>query len=78
MESNLFLILQTLAGIGMNKLMTVNTSKSGLGDTFSSNLKLCFCVSTSFDGKKDPSVSLLKHILNVYIFLHTLLMNVKT
>lgn len=40
MESSLFLILQTLAGTGMNKLLTVNTSKSGLGDTFPSNIKL--------------------------------------
>lgn len=77
MESNSFLILQTLTEIGLNKLMTVNTSKSGLSDTFSSNLKLFFCVSTSF-GNKDPSFSLLKHILNVSMFLHTLLMSVKT
>lgn len=67
MESNLFLIFQTLAGIGMNKLMTVHTSKSGRGGTFSSNLKLCFCVSTSSDGKKDISICLLKHILNVCV-----------
>lgn len=77
MESNFFLELQTLVGIGMSTLMTVNILKLGLGDTFS-NLKLCFCVSTSFDGKEDPSSSLLKRILNVYTFLHNLLMNVKT
>lgn len=40
MESSLFLLLQTLPGIGMNKLLTVNASKSGLGDTSPSNLKL--------------------------------------
>lgn len=39
MESSLFLILQTLAGIGMNELLTVNASKPGLGDTSPSNLK---------------------------------------
>jgi len=61
----MFFVLHTLAGIGMNKLMTVDTSKSGLGDTYSTHLKLCFCVRTSFDGKEDPSIYLLKHTLNV-------------